>query len=36
MENAKTVLVDEAVINDGKIPEITFSNGDSEQIAIDA
>ena len=35
MENAKTVLVDEAVINDGKIPEITFSNGDSEQIAID-
>ena len=36
MKDAKTVLVDEEVINEGKIPKITFSNGDSEQIAIDA
>ena len=35
MKDAKTVLVDEEVINEGKIPEITFSTDDSEQIAID-
>ena len=36
MKNAKTVIVDEQVINEGKTPEIIFSTDDSEQIAIDA
>ncbi|GAF62617.1 LOW QUALITY PROTEIN: ATP-dependent Clp protease ATP-binding subunit ClpX [Psychrobacter sp. JCM 18903] len=36
MKNAKTVIVDEQVINEGKTPEIIFSTDDLEQIAIDA